>query len=260
MLDVKQLTVDIAHRRRNDEAQNGELSGASKVSKGVLKRVLDDISFSVSDGQILAVLGPSGAGKTTLLCCLALLEHPTTGSVNVNSVPINTLSPGKIGIVFQGFNLFPHMTVLENLTLAPLCHKKNSRAELTKQAQDLLEKFGLGEHAHVYPHKLSGGQKQRVAIARALMMDPPVLLFDEPTSALDPELINDVSEIIKTLRIPNRVIVVVTHEVRLARHIADRILFLDKGKVLDNVSRDDFFSQNQEALSKRAQAFLSNLS
>jgi len=224
------------------------------------KRILDEITFDVKDGQILAILGPSGAGKTTLLRCLALLHAQSAGTIIVNGAPINTLAAGKIGIVFQGFNLFPHLTVLDNMLLAPTCHKKDTGVALLDKAHALLAQFGLTEHSSAHPHNLSGGQKQRVAIARALMMDPPVLLFDEPTSALDPELINEVSEIIKALRQPNRVILVVTHEVRLARHVADHILFLDHGVLLDNVSRDIFFGESGDGLSPRARIFLGNLS
>ncbi len=224
------------------------------------KRILDDIAFDVKDGQILAILGPSGAGKTTLLRCLALLHTQTSGTITVNGAPIDTLAAGKIGIVFQSFNLFPHLTVLDNMLLAPTCHKKDTAEALKEKAHALLTQFGLAAHAGAHPHNLSGGQKQRVAIARALMMDPPVLLFDEPTSALDPELINEVSEIIKALRQPNRVILVVTHEVRLARHVADHILFLDNGVLRDNVSRDVFFDESGNGLSPRARTFLSNLS
>lgn len=224
------------------------------------KRILDNINFEVKDGEILAILGPSGAGKTTLLRCLALLYKQTAGTITVNGAPIDTLAAGKIGIVFQSFNLFPHLTVLDNMLLAPTCHKKDTAEALKQKAHEMLTQFGLAAHASAHPYSLSGGQKQRVAIARALMMDPPVLLFDEPTSALDPELINEVSEIIKALRQPNRVILVVTHEVRLARHVADHILFLDNGALLDNVSRDVFFSESGEGLSERARTFLSNLS
>ncbi|MES2253312.1 MAG: ATP-binding cassette domain-containing protein [Pseudomonadota bacterium] len=224
------------------------------------KRILDAVTFDVKDGQILAILGPSGAGKTTLLRCLALLHKQNAGTIIVNDAPIDTLAAGKIGIVFQGFNLFPHLTVLANMLLAPTCHKKDTAVALLDKAHALLAQFGLAEHSQAHPHNLSGGQKQRVAIARALMMDPPVLLFDEPTSALDPELINEVSEIIKALRQPNRVILVVTHEVRLARHVAEHILFLDHGVLLDNVSRDVFFDESGEGLSPRARTFLSNLS
>ncbi|MDP4725495.1 MAG: ATP-binding cassette domain-containing protein [Alphaproteobacteria bacterium] len=224
------------------------------------KRILDNITFDVKDGEILAILGPSGAGKTTLLRCLALLHQQTLGTITFNETPIDTLAAGQIGIVFQSFNLFPHLTVIENMLLAPTCHKKGATEALLDKAQALLAQFGLTAHAGAHPHNLSGGQKQRVAIARALMMDPPVLLFDEPTSALDPELINEVSEIIKALRQPKRVILVVTHEVRLARHVADHILFLDNGVLLDNVSRDVFFGESGDGLSPRAQTFLSNLS
>lgn len=222
--------------------------------------ILDNLNFNVKDGEILAVLGPSGAGKTTLLRCLALLHPPTIGTMTFNGVPIDTLPAGKVGIVFQGFNLFPHLTVLENLLLAPKCHKKDTDIALLDKAKALLSQFGLDAQINAHPHSLSGGQKQRVAIARALMMDPPVLLFDEPTSALDPELINEVSDIIKALRQPKRVIVVVTHEVRLARHVADHILFMNNGTILDNVSNSVFFNESGDQLSNRAKIFLSNLS
>ena len=226
------------------------------------KSILSNISFDAKDGQIMAVIGPSGAGKTSLLRCLALLDAPTHGTMTFDGAPLSNLQAGKVGIVFQGFHLFPHLTVLDNLVLAPLCHKKDTKTALREKARVLLAQFGLQNHYDSYPHNLSGGQKQRVAIARALMMDPPILLFDEPTSALDPELVNDVGTIIQSLRQPNRVILVVTHEIRLARQVADQILFLDHGYLLDNVSNDVFFrgtSAEQTALSPRAFSFLSNL-
>ncbi|MDP3371386.1 MAG: ATP-binding cassette domain-containing protein [Candidatus Paracaedibacteraceae bacterium] len=231
-----------------------------RMQQNAERSILDHLSFDVNDGEILAILGPSGAGKTTLLRCLALLHKQTAGRITFNGAPIDTLAPGKVGIVFQGFNLFPHLTVLENLLLAPKCHKKDTSQALNDKAKKLLCQFGLESQIHVYPHSLSGGQKQRVAIARALMMDPPVLLFDEPTSALDPELINEVSDIIKALRQPNRVILVVTHEVRLARHVADQILFMNNGMILDNVTNAVFFNESGDGLSGRAKIFLSNLS
>ncbi len=226
------------------------------------KSILSDISFEAKDGQVMAVIGSSGAGKTSLLRCLALLDAPTNGAMTFGGAPISEMQAGKVGIVFQGFHLFPHLTVLDNLVLAPLCHKKDTKATLCEKAHALLAQFGLHDHAGSYPHSLSGGQKQRVAIARALMMDPPILLFDEPTSALDPELVNDVAAIIQSLRQPNRVILVVTHEIRLARQVADQILFLDNGCLLDNVTKDVFFeatSADKSVLSPRAFAFLSNL-
>lgn len=230
------------------------------MQRDLSKHILGNISFDVKDNEILAILGPSGAGKTTLLRCLALLHKQTSGTITFNGTPIDALPAGQIGIVFQSFNLFPHLTILENMLLAPTCHKKDTAEALKEKAHTLLAQFGLSAHTSAHPHNLSGGQKQRVAIARALMMDPPVLLFDEPTSALDPELINEVSEIIKALRQPNRVILVVTHEVRLARHVADHILFLDHGVLLDNVPRNVFFDESGNGISPRAQTFLSNLS
>ncbi len=226
------------------------------------KSILSNISFEAKDGQIMAVIGPSGAGKTSLLRCLALLDTPTCGEMTFGGAPLSTMQAGKVGIVFQGFHLFPHLTVRDNLILAPLCHKKDTKSALYEKAHALLTQFGLHDHGYSYPHSLSGGQKQRVAIARALMMDPPILMFDEPTSALDPELVNDVAAIIQSLRQPNRVILVVTHEIRLARQVADQILFLDNGCLLDNVTKDVFFdttSANNNMLSSRAFTFLSNL-
>ena len=224
--------------------------------------ILSDISFEAKDGQIMAIIGPSGAGKTSLLRCLALLDTPTRGEMTFGGAPLSTMQAGKVGIVFQGFHLFPHLTVRDNLILAPLCHKKDIKSALYEKAHTLLTQFGLHDHGYSYPHSLSGGQKQRVAIARALMMDPPILMFDEPTSALDPELVNDVAAIIQSLRQPNRVILVVTHEIRLARQVADQILFLDNGCLLDNVRKDVFFdttSEDNNTLSPRALTFLSNL-
>jgi polar amino acid transport system ATP-binding protein len=220
--------------------------------------ILKDLTFSMKSGTITAILGSSGAGKTTILRCLALLEKPTSGQISYNEELLHAKEPGKIGMVFQAFHLFPHMTVLDNLLLAPLLHNKGDKKTLTETAVVLLEQFGLEKHIYAFPHRLSGGQKQRVAIARALIMEPELLLFDEPTSALDPELVNEVAEIIQTLRSPDRVIALVTHEIRLARKIADQIIFMDYGNISDCCSKEDFFSA--EDISDRARRFLSNLS
>lgn len=220
--------------------------------------ILKNVSFIAKRGEITAVIGPSGSGKTSLLRCLAQLT-PSFGNVQFNGQNLKELSHGEIGLVFQNFHLFPHLTILENLTLAPVSQGM-SEQEATQKAVQLLKQFSLGGKEKRYPGEISGGQKQRVAIARALMLDPPLLLFDEPTSALDPEMVKEVGEIIRSLQDNKRVIILVTHEIRLAERIANRILFLDHGVLLDNVEAKDFFSTNSKKLSKRAQKFLSNLS
>ncbi|RZI45358.1 amino acid ABC transporter ATP-binding protein [Candidatus Finniella inopinata] len=221
--------------------------------------VLNNLSFSSKLGKITAVIGPSGSGKTTLLRCLAQLDKPDSGSVDFAGRDLSHLAAGEIGFVFQAFHLFPHITVLENLTLAPLSQGFD-RAGVEQQAYALLQQFGLQTKDKAYPVNLSGGQKQRVAIARALMKDPAIMLFDEPTSALDPEMVKDVGDIILSVRNPKRVIVLVTHEMRLAQAVADHILFLDHGVILDDLPASQFFAKDGgDLLSKRAQKFLSNL-
>lgn len=220
--------------------------------------ILDDISFQVLPGTITAVIGPSGGGKTTLLRCLSQLDKIDSGTIELKGKDLSQYSHGEVGLVFQAFHLFPHLTVLENLTLALLKQGKSAN-EVQKKAENLLEQFGLANKADSYPNQLSGGQKQRIAIARALMREPAVLLFDEPTSALDPEMVKDVGNIISSLKGPDRTIILVTHEIRLAQLVADYILFLDKGKILDNLSAVDFFSTDSHLVSNRAQLFLKNL-
>jgi polar amino acid transport system ATP-binding protein len=221
--------------------------------------------------KITTILGPSGAGKTTILRCIAAMEKASSGTLTFDGQPIDTLKPGMLGIVFQGFHLFPHLSILKNLTLAPMLAKHGDQKTIDAKAMDLLERFGLSALADVLPHRLSGGQKQRVSIARALMMEPRVLLFDEPTSALDPELVHDVAQCILDLKMPDRVIVVVTHEIRLARLVSDQVLFFDNGHLLDDVRAELFFDGQgradavatpdmQEApLSERSRKFLGNL-
>ena len=225
--------------------------------------ILDKISFQAKAGDITAVMGPSGAGKTTLLRCLAQLDHPDEGTLALNDQNLSVLSHGEIGLVFQAFHLFPHLPVLKNLMIAPLSqHMPWEQVE--KKARDLLSQFSLQHKSEAYCGELSGGQKQRVAIARALMLDPPLLLFDEPTSALDPEMVKDVGEVIRAVKSPKRVIILVTHEIRLARSVADHVLFLDSGKILDNLPAKEFFDKEnsdflKSGLSERAQRFLENL-
>ncbi|SHK60800.1 amino acid ABC transporter ATP-binding protein [Desulforamulus aeronauticus] len=221
--------------------------------------VLKDISLEINKGEVIAIIGPSGSGKSTLLRCINLLEIPTSGKITINGVEL--LEKGtevqkirqNIGMVFQHFNLFPHMTVLKNMTYAPMVVHQISAEEAEKQAIALLERVGLQEKVHEYPSKLSGGQKQRVAIARALAMKPEILLFDEPTSALDPEMVKEVLEVIKSLAHTGITMVLVTHEMGFAREVADKICFLDEGRVAEIAPPQEFFSSPKSA---RAQQFL----
>lgn len=223
--------------------------------------VLKDISAELKPGTITAVLGPSGAGKTSFLRCASNLITPNKGDIRYNGNKLEDLPKGTLGVVFQSFHLFPHLNILENLALAPKMVKQMSPSEANDLAENLLEKFNIVQCAHALPHQLSGGQKQRVAIARALMMDPEILFFDEPTSALDPELVNEVGKIIADLKRHDRIIVVITHEIRLAKHISDKILFFDKGHLLDDVDTADFFqAYGVNNISERSRLFLKNLS
>lgn len=225
--------------------------------------VLKDISESVDKGQVICVIGPSGSGKSTFLRCLNLLEVPTSGKVlfegkdltSLNEKDLNQLRE-KMGMVFQGFNLFPNMNVIENIKLAPIKVKNMSDADADKIASNLLEKVGLADKAFQYPESLSGGQKQRVAIARALAMDPEVLLFDEPTSALDPEMVGEVLKVMKTLASDGMTMVVVTHEMGFAREVADQIWFMDQGYIQEKGRPEDVFDH---PTSERAQDFLSKI-
>ncbi|MFD2044319.1 amino acid ABC transporter ATP-binding protein [Ornithinibacillus salinisoli] len=209
--------------------------------------VLEKISTSIDQGEVVAVIGPSGSGKSTFLRCLNLLEHPTSGEVwfhdkEITNSKVNKMEIRKnIGMVFQHFHLFPHMTVLENVTYAPIKVKKRKKDEAVKIGQKLLAKVGLTDKEAAYPNRLSGGQKQRVAIARALAMEPEVMLFDEPTSALDPEMVKEVLDVMKDLASTGMTMVVVTHEMNFAREVADRIIFLDDGKLMEEGSPKDFF-------------------
>lgn len=231
-----------------------KIEGLSK-SQGA-HQILKEVSFSAQKGEILALIGPSGSGKTTLLRCIAQLES-YKGLITFNNHPINTLKKGQVGFVFQGFFLFPHLTVINNLILAPL-HKGEDKNTAIKKAEALLYNFGLKGKEAIYPHRLSGGQRQRVAIARALMLDPPILLFDEPTSALDPEMVNDVGFIIESAQTKERITLLVTHEIRLAKKVAHRVIFLDHGCIIENTPKELFFS-SQHLLSERAERFLKNL-
>ena len=204
---------------------------------------LNDCSLTIQKGEVVAIIGPSGSGKSTLLRCLNLLEVPTTGHIYFNDVDITdkkvdiNLHRRKMGMVFQHFNLFPHMTVLKNITLAPVQLKLKTQAEAEEQAKKLLERIGLADKADEYPNMLSGGQKQRIAIVRALAMEPDVMLFDEPTSALDPEMVGEVLDLMRDLAHEGMTMAVVTHEMGFARDVADRVIFMDGGFIVEQGTR-----------------------
>jgi len=223
---------------------------------------LDGVSTTINRGEVVVVVGPSGSGKSTFLRCLNLLEVPTSGQVFVNGVDITdihtdlNLHRQKMGMVFQHFNLFPHMTIMKNLTIAPMKLQKKSRDEAEGEAMKLLARVGLADRANAYPSQLSGGQKQRIAIVRALCMEPDVMLFDEPTSALDPEMVGEVLEVMKDLAHQDMTMVVVTHEMGFAREVGSRCLFMDQGKLVEQNSPAAFFDNPQ---SPRLQSFLSRV-
>ncbi|HIW74247.1 MAG TPA: amino acid ABC transporter ATP-binding protein [Firmicutes bacterium] len=224
--------------------------------------VLKGIDAHIRKGDCVCVIGPSGGGKSTFLRCINLLEMPTKGDVLIEGVSamhnlkqIDRLRQ-KVGMVFQQFNLFPHMTVKENITLAPVKLKKMTKAEAADRALELLNRVGLADKAEEYPNRLSGGQKQRVAIARALAMNPDVLLFDEPTSALDPEMVGEVLEVMKGLALNGATMMVVTHEMGFAREVGNRIFFMDGGVIAEEGSPDDIFGRPQNA---RTREFLSKV-
>ena len=210
-------------------------------------KVLKNISTTINKGEIISIIGPSGSGKSTFLRCINKLEEPTEGHIYIDDMDlmdkktdINKIRE-RVGMVFQHFNLFPNMTVLENLTLSPIMVKKESKEEAEKYASYLLEKVGLSDKANSYPTQLSGGQKQRIAIARALAMKPEVILFDEPTSALDPEMIKEVLDVMRDLAKEGMTMLIVTHEMGFARNVGNRILFMDNGEIIEDCSPKDFF-------------------
>ena len=222
-------------------------------------QVLNGISEHISPGEVVVVIGPSGSGKSTFLRCLNLLEEVTDGDIIVDGEKINgpkvnvNIVRQKMGMVFQQFNLFPHLSIIENITLAPVKLKKMTKEEATKRAKYLLERVGLIDKADSYPAQLSGGQKQRVAIARALAMNPEVLLFDEPTSALDPEMVGEVLDVMKELAKTGMTMLIVTHEMGFAREVADRVLFIDQGIVMESGTPDEVFNHPKN---ERTQNFL----
>ena len=210
-------------------------------------KVLKNISTTINKGEIISIIGPSGSGKSTFLRCINKLEEPTEGHIYIDDMDlmdkntdINKIRE-RVGMVFQHFNLFPNMTVLENLTLSPTIVKKESKEEEEKYALYLLQKVDLSDKANSYPNQLSGGQKQRIAIARALAMKPEVILFDEPTSALDPEMIKEVLDVMRNLAKEGMTMLIVTHEMGFARNVGNRILFMDNGEIIEDCSPKDFF-------------------
>ncbi len=230
-------------------------------SFGELK-VLKDINISIEEGEVLVVIGPSGSGKSTFLRCLNLLENPTGGEIlyegeNILRRKFNVRNYRKnVGMCFQRFNLFPFMTVLDNITYAPIHNLKKKKAEAQGKAMELLEKVGLEDKAKAYPDTLSGGQQQRVAIARALAMNPRIMLFDEPTSALDPELVGDVLNVMRELAEEGMTMAVVTHEMSFAKEVADRVIFMDSGYVVEEGPPEDIFTDPKN---DRTKAFLSRV-
>ena len=220
---------------------------------------LNGVSAEIRRGEVVVVIGPSGSGKSTFLRCLNLLELPTKGRITFEGTDITdprvniNLHRQKMGMVFQHFNLFPNMTVLRNMTIAPIHLRKKPRAEAEKHAMELLERVGLADRAGAYPNQLSGGQKQRVAIVRALCMDPDVMLFDEPTSALDPEMVGEVLDVMKRLANQGMPMVVVTHEMGFAREVGDRVIFMDGGRIVEQGTPDQIFDHPQHP---RLQDFL----
>ncbi|MCP1145818.1 amino acid ABC transporter ATP-binding protein [Lysinibacillus endophyticus] len=221
--------------------------------------VLKGIDYEIKEKEVVCVIGPSGSGKSTFLRCINLLEEITNGAIYIDGVKVNDPKTNindirtEVGMVFQQFNLFPHMTVLDNITMAPMLIRKLSKAEAEKLALELLDKVGLRAKADNYPQQLSGGQQQRVAIARALAMKPKVMLFDEPTSALDPEMVNEVLDVMKQLALEGMTMVVVTHEMGFAREVADRVVFMDGGFIVEQGDPEQLFGNPQN---ERTKAFL----
>jgi len=228
------------------EAKGVKKYFSSRVSGKI--KALDGVSAQIRKGEVVVIVGPSGSGKSTFLRCMNLLEIPTGGQILFNNVDITdkkvdiNIHRQKMGMVFQHFNLFPHMTVLENMTLAPIHLLKLSKEEAEAKAMNLLQRVGLADRADAYPSQLSGGQKQRIAIVRALAMEPEVMLFDEPTSALDPEMVGEVLEVMKELAKGGMTMVCVTHEMGFAKEVANRVVFMADGKILEEGTPDEIFS------------------
>ena len=246
-------------------SDNKTIISARNVEKhfnGGAVKALDGISADIYKGKVVVIIGPSGSGKSTFLRCMNLLEVPTGGSILFNDTDITDKSVNinihrqKMGMVFQHFNLFPHMTILQNMTLAPIQLLHKSKEEAEARATQLLLRVGLADRANAYPSQLSGGQKQRVAIVRALAMEPEVMLFDEPTSALDPEMVGEVLEVMKELAHEGMTMVVVTHEMGFAREVANHVIFMDGGKLIEQGSPSEIFDNPQHP---RLKEFLSKV-
>ncbi len=239
-----------------------QVENLQKYYKGGEIKALDGVSADIRKGKVVVVIGPSGSGKSTFLRCLNLLEIPTGGTIRLDGADITdpkndiNLYRQRMGMVFQHFNLFPHMTILKNMTLAPMKLLHRSQAEAEKKAMDLLTRVGLADRANSYPSQLSGGQKQRVAIVRALMMEPEVMLFDEPTSALDPEMVGEVLEVMRDLAKDGMTMVVVTHEMGFAKEVANHVMFMADGKLLEEGSPEEIFSHPRNP---RLQDFLAKV-
>ena len=244
-------------------ADNNVLIRVENLQKSFGKiEVLTGLDLDINRGDVMVVIGPSGSGKSTFLRCLNLLEMPTGGKIEFNGNDITdkktniNIHRQKMGMVFQHFNLFPHLSILQNLTIAPIKLLKKSKEDAEKRAMQLLERVGLADRAGAYPNQLSGGQKQRVAIVRALAMDPEVMLFDEPTSALDPEMVGEVLEVMKELARDGMTMVVVTHEMGFAKEVGNRVIFMDEGKILEQGEPSVIFDNPQHP---RLQDFLSKV-
>ena len=245
-----------------------EVKDLCKYFRGGTVRALNGVSLTIGKGDVIVIIGPSGSGKSTFLRSLNLLETPTSGSVVVEGTDITKKKNAqgkridldahrrKMGMVFQHFNLFPHKTVLENLTISPILVKKTDKAAAKAKAMELLGRVGLADRADAYPSQLSGGQKQRVAIVRALAMEPDVMLFDEPTSALDPEMVGEVLDVMKQLARDGMTMVVVTHEMGFAREVGNRVVFMDEGRIVEQGTPEEIFRRPQSA---RLQDFLSKV-
>ena len=246
-----------------------EMTGLNKAFGAF--QVLHDVNLSIAKGEVVVIIGASGSGKSTLIRCINGLEHLDSGTIEVDGLTLRPVAKGRrqdsgalqdirreVGMVFQQFNLFPHKTVLENVTLAPMKVRKWDQAKAETAARRLLERVGLVDHIQKYPSQLSGGQQQRVAIARSLAMEPRVMLFDEPTSALDPEMVGEVLEVMRGLAREGMTMMVVTHEMGFARRVASRVVFMDAGAIIEDCPTDQFFG-NVEARAERTRTFLSKI-
>ena len=239
-----------------------ETKDLCKFYKGGKIKALNGVNATIEKGEVVVIIGPSGSGKSTFLRSLNLLEMPTSGNIifegtDITDPKVNiNLHRQKMGMVFQHFNLFPHMTILKNMTIAPIKLLKISKEAAEEKAMELLKRVGLADRANTYPSQLSGGQKQRVAIVRALCMNPEVMLFDEPTSALDPEMVGEVLDVMKQLAAEGMTMVVVTHEMGFAREVADRVIFMDEGQIMEIGTPDEIFNNPQNP---RTQSFLSKV-